>query len=256
MLFLDYNPTLSPLDQDIYDTILLHIDSVPKMKLKDLAHLALTSTASINRFCKKFECATFQEFKVKLKLYTESMERIKIADVDETQYIDFLNRLNQPFLTEKIEAAVDLLLDKDLVIFIGSGTSETIAEYGSLYFSNLSQAAVKIEDPSNYPIEWFPDEILARSVIITLSISGETKEIIHYLKRLKHKPCAVISITNTEKSPVAQLSDLVIPYFINRETIYKTSENKDKTIELTSQLPAIVTIEKIAKRLRLRRGIS
>ena len=255
MLFLDYQPELSPLDQDIYDTILNHIESVPKLKLKDLADLAHTSTTSITRFCKKFECQTFSEFKVKLKLYKDSIEKVSIADVDETQYIDFLERLNQPFLSNRLDQAVELLLNKKLVIFIGSGTSETIAEYGSLYFSNLSQAAVKIEDPSNYPIDWFPDEILEQSCIIALSISGETKELLHYLKRLKAKPAPVIAITNTEQSPVAKLADLTLPYFITRETIYKTSDNKDKTIELTSQLPAILLVEKLAKRLRLNKGL-
>ncbi len=51
------------------------------------------------------------------------------------------------------------------------------------------------------------------------------------------------------------MSDLNIPYTINRETIYKTSDNHDKTIELTSQLPALFLIEKIAKRLRLQKNI-
>lgn len=255
MLFLDYQPDLSPLEQDIYDTILENIESVPKLKLKDLANLTHTSTTSITRFCKKFECQTFSEFKVKLKLYKDSIEKVSIADIDETQYIDFLERLNQPFLSSRLDQAVQLLLDKKLVIFIGSGTSETIAQYGSLYFANLSQAAVKIEDPSNYPIDWFPDEILEQSCIIALSISGETKELLHYLSRMKNRPVPVIAITNTEQSPVAKLADLTLPYFITRETIYKTSDNKDKTIELTSQLPAILLIEKLAKRLRLKKGL-
>lgn len=255
MLFLDYQPDLSPLEQDIYDTILENIESVPKLKLKDLANLTHTSTTSITRFCKKFECQTFSEFKVKLKLYKDSIEKVSIADIDETQYIDFLERLNQPFLSSRLDQAVQLLLDKKLVIFIGSGTSETIAQYGSLYFANLTQAAVKIEDPSNYPIDWFPDEILEQSCIIALSISGETKELLHYLSRLKNRPVPVIAITNTEQSPVAKLADLTLPYFITRETIYKTSDNKDKTIELTSQLPAILLIEKLAKRLRLKKGL-
>jgi hypothetical protein len=42
-----------------------------------------------------------------------------------------------------------------------------------------------------------------------------------------------------------------VPYYIERETIFKASQKKEKTIELTSQLPAIYLIEKIAKRIRL-----
>lgn len=255
MLFLDYKPDLSILDQTIYDVIFTNIEAIPKMKLKDLAALTHTSTTSITRFCKKFECQTFSEFKVKLKLYKNSMDKVSFSDKDETQYIDFIQRTTKDFLSEKLDQAVTLLATKKMVIFIGSGTSETIAEYGALYFSNLSQAAVKIEDPSNYPIDWFPDEILNQSCIIALSISGETQEIIHYLHRLKNRPVPIISITNTEVSAVAKLSDIVLPYFIQRETIYKASADKDKTIEITSQLPAILLIEKLAKRLRIRKGL-
>jgi DNA-binding MurR/RpiR family transcriptional regulator len=188
-------------------------------------------------------------------MYADSLKKSKIADGDESQYIDFLERINQPFLSEKITQAVSLLKEKSLVIFIGSGSSETIAEYGSLYFTNLSQTALKIEDPSNYPIEWFPDDILEKTCVIVLSVSGETHEIIHYVQRLNSKKCSIIALTNSEDSSIGKMADLTIPYYIERETIYKSSNKKDLTIELTSQLPALFLIEKIAKRLRLYRDI-
>lgn len=251
MLFLDYVPKLTPLEFEIHRFIAQQVDSVSKMKLKDLAKQTHTSTTSISRFCKKFECNSFTEFKIKLRLYNDSFQKSNIAQGDESQYIDFLYRLNEPLLKNKINEAVHLLKEKILVIFIGSGLSETIAEYGSLYFSNLSKTSLKIEDPSNYPIEWFPEDILAKSCVIVLSISGETNEMIHYLQRLNQKNCMIIAITNTENSTISYLSDLTIPYFIERETIHKSSNKKDKTIELTSQLPALVLLEKIAKELHL-----
>ncbi|MGC6768978.1 MurR/RpiR family transcriptional regulator [Enterococcus sp. LJL128] len=255
MLFLDYIPELNPLEYEIYHYVANNLKTVSYMRIRDLAEETHTSTASIQRFCHKFECNGFSEFKVKLQLYTESLHKAKVADVDERQYIHFLERVNEPFLQGKIERAVELLSDKGLVLFLGSGSSEMIAGYGSLYFTNLSQTALRIEDPSNYPIEWFPDDILQNTCVIALSVTGETKEIIHYIKRLNTKKCPIISITNSDSSTIGRLSDLNIPYGINRETIYKTSDNHDKTIELTSQLPALFLIEKIAKRLRLKKNI-
>ena len=255
MLFLDYVPELSPLEDEIYHYVAQHLSEAARMKIKDLAFQTHTSTASIARFCQKFECNGYKEFQVKLRLYEESLINTQISDSDESQYMDFLTRLNQPFLSNKVQEAVDILVDKELVLFLGSGSSETIAEYGTLYFTNLSQTALRIEDPSNYPIQWFPEDILKKTCIIALSVTGETQEIIHYLKRLNTKGCAIISITNTEKSTISRLSDLTIPYYITRETIYKSSSTKDKTIELTSQLPALLLIEKIAKRVRLTKNI-
>lgn len=255
MLFLDYIPELNPLEYDIYHYITNNLKTVTYMRIRDLADETHTSTASILRFSHKFECSGFSEFKVKLQLYFQSLGQAKIADIDETQHIHFLERVNEPFLDKKIATAVSILAKKKLVLFIGSGSSEPIATYGSLYFTNLSQTALRIEDPSNYPIEWFPDEILEYTCVIALSVTGETKEIIHYVKRLNTKRCSIISITNNDSSTLGRMSDLNIPYNINRETIYKTSTNLDKTIELTSQLPALFLIEKIAKRLRLQKNI-
>ncbi|WP_321388163.1 MurR/RpiR family transcriptional regulator [uncultured Enterococcus sp.] len=255
MLFLDYIPELNPLEYEIYHYIANNLKAVSYMRIRDLAEETHTSTATIQRFCHKFECSGFAEFKVKLQLYADSLQKAQVADVDETQYIHFLERVNEPFLKEKIEQAVDILEQKGLVLFLGSGSSEMIAGYGTLYFTNLSQTALRIEDPSNYPIEWFPDDVLQNTCVIALSVTGETKEIIHYIKRLNTKKCPIISITNSDSSTISRMSDLNIPYTINRETIYKTSDNHDKTIELTSQLPALFLIEKIAKRLRLRKNI-
>lgn len=100
------------------------------MRIRDLAEETHTSTASILRFCHKFECNGFSEFKVKLQLYYDSINQAQIADVDETQHIHFLERVNEPFLDDKIEQAVALLADKGLVLFLGSGSSEPIAAYG------------------------------------------------------------------------------------------------------------------------------
>jgi DNA-binding MurR/RpiR family transcriptional regulator len=227
MLFLDYVPELTPLEFEIYRFVAQHLDAVSKIKIKELANHTHTSATSITRFCKKFECASFSEFKIKLRMYNDSLQKSKIAESDETQYMDFLQRVNQPFLQEKIDQAVALLREKQLVLFIGSGTSETIAAYGSLYFTNLAKTALKIEDPSNYPIKWFSEEILEKVCVIVLSISGETKEMIHYLQRLNQKKCCIIAITNSETSTISRLSDLTIPYFIERETIYKSSNNTD-----------------------------
>lgn len=251
MLFLDYNPELTQLEYEIYHYISQHLSPVTKMKMKDLAFATHTSTASISRFCKKFDCDTFTEFKVNLKMYVNSLVKSKTLDSDESQTIDFLQRMNQPFLKKRIDEATAILKEKSLVLFIGSGLSETIAEYGALYFTDLGKAALKVDDPSNYPIDWFPEDILTKTCIIVLSISGETQEMIRYLQKLNQKKCQIIAITNSENSTISQLSTLTVPYYIERETIYKTSNKKDKIIELTSQLPAIFLLEKIAKRIRL-----
>lgn len=250
MLFLEKTPDLSSFDLEIYKYISENLEKVIYMRIRDLADATHTSTASILRFTKKFGCSGFSEFKVKLRLYAEEKAIEEVDDVDEMSYIDFLTRAMQPSYKQKIARAVELLENKELVVFLGSGSSEIIAQYGSLYFSNLFTLALRIEDPSNYPIEFLSQKFSEQICIIALSVSGETQEVINYLKHLNTSHCKVISITNSENSTIAKFSDLNIPYYINRETIKKDREHPDKTLELTSQLPAVYTIEAMAKAVR------
>ncbi|CAD5898113.1 MurR/RpiR family transcriptional regulator [Carnobacterium maltaromaticum] len=249
-MFLDNTAELSSFDLHIYKYILDHSDQVIYMRIRDLAAATHTSTASILRFCKKMKCSGFSEFKVKLQLSLAEKPIEPVADVDEMSYMDFLTRARQSSFKKKIQEAVDLLKDKELVVFLGSGSSESIAQYGSTYFSNLFTLALRIEDPSNYPIEFLAKKFSNKICLIALSVSGETQEVINYLKHLNTSHCQVISITNSENSTIAQLSDVNIPYYINRETVKKDQNHPEKTLELTSQLPAVYTIEAIAKAVR------
>lgn len=243
MLFLNHTPDLTPFDIEIYKYISDHLEQVSYMRIRDLAKVTHTSTTSIARFCKKFDCSGFAEFRIKLQLYlNEQRHEDYTAAVDETAYIDFLERSAQPMYRDKIKEAISLLQDKELVLFIGLGSSNIMAEYGALYFSSIFNIALRIEDPSNYPIDYLSKTLSDKICIIALSVSGETLEIINYLNHLNFSNSSIISITNSSKSTIAQLADVNIPYYIARES----SQGAD----ITSQLPTLYTIETLAKEVR------
>lgn len=242
MLFLDYTPELTEIDFLIYNYIKDHITEVVYMRVRDLAKETHTSTASIVRFCKKFECAGFSEFKIRLNLYLKEYENIHRSSYDIMAIENFISRARDLHYQEKIKQAVKILMDKDLVLFLGMGSSNISAEYGALYFSSIFNMALRIEDPSNHPIKHLESNFGRQIAIIALSVSGETIEIIDYLNSLNLKESAVISITNSANSTIAKLSDLNIPYYITREQL--------DGADITTQIPAIFTIEYLAKEVR------
>lgn len=239
MLFLDYTPELTPLDKGIYRYISSHLDQVIYMRIRDLADNTHTSPTTILRFCRKFECEGFSEFRIKLKIYFENQKKNSIEEIDETAMIDFIHRTNQPPYQEKIDEAVELLEDKDLILFLGSGSSNIMAAYGSLYFSSIFNIALRIEDAINLPLDYLSKEIAEKICIIALSVSGETSEIIKCLNHPNFINSSIISITNSSKSTVSELSDVNIPYYISKEY--------NKEADITSQIPALYTIEFLAK---------
>ncbi|MGX7417526.1 MurR/RpiR family transcriptional regulator [Carnobacterium gallinarum] len=241
MLFLDKTPDLTSFDLAIYKYIAEHSEAVTEMKIKDLADATHTSTTSILRFCKRFDCTGFAEFRIKLQIYLKEQHQLQTTShiIDETTYIDFLHRTNEPFFQSKIQEAVELLKGKELILFIGEGASNVMALYGSLYFSSIFNMALHIEDPSNHPVDFLSETLSDKVCIVALSVNGETPEIIDYISHLNFSKSAVLSITNSSKSTVAQLSDVNIPYYITREI--------KNTADITSQLPALYTIEYLAK---------
>lgn len=249
MLFLPNTPPLNDLDYVIYRYITKNIDSISQTSIRELADKTHTSTASVLRFCKKFECTGFSEFKVRLKLWQKSNIKVSSLNSDPSEYIEFLTRSTDETFQSKINKAAKLLLKKELVLFLGAGTSETIAAYGALYFTNLSIPSLKISDPSNYSPDWFTPKMLSQTGFIILSISGETEEILEYVNHLTTNNARIISITNSNNSRLAQAANINIAYHITRETVSKNSHPSEKMVELTSQIPAIFTIESLAKRI-------
>lgn len=243
MLFLNYTPELTSLDRDIYRYISANLEQVVYMRIRDLATNTHTSPTSILRFCRKFECEGFSEFRIKLNIYLKTEKEASIEGIDEMAMIDFINRTTQPLYRERIKKAVDLLKDKELILFLGIGSSNIIAAYGSLYFSSIFNIALRIEDPINLPFDYLSKELSEKICIIVLSVSGETKEIINCLNHLNITNSPIISITNSSKSTVSQLSDVNIPYYISKEY--------NKYADITSQLPALYTIEFLAKEVRM-----
>lgn len=94
MLFLEKTPQLSNTDINIYQYIITHLESVQYMRIRDLADATFASTASILRFCNKFECQGYSEFRIRLQSYIRHQQE-KLKTVDETIFINFLQRTNE-----------------------------------------------------------------------------------------------------------------------------------------------------------------
>ncbi len=101
-----------------------------------------------------------------------------------------------------------------------------------------------VEDPSNYPINYLSTELAKKMCIVALSVSGETTEIIQYLNHLNLSESSVIGITSSSNSTLSKLADISITYNISLEKINEA--------DITTQIPAMYIIEKLAKTVRNR----
>lgn len=229
---------LNELEQLVYRYIIEHPNTVPFMRIRELASEAHVSTTTVLHFCKKMGCDGYAQFKWKLKEQAGTGQESHLPDsLSELQ--NFLWRVGTPEYDAALDEAAGMIARAERVFLVGIGNSGSMAEYGARYFSNLGKFSLCVKDPF-YPITVTPSMSITA---IILSVSGETRQILHLARQLKEKNANLIAITCSEQNTAARLSDIVLPYYSSMHRL--TEENYD----LTSQMPVIYLLESLARRV-------
>ena len=227
----------SETDIRIYKYTVSNFDKIQYMTIRELANETQVSTSTILRFCNKNGFEGYSEFNDALKKAIALQSRCSPTE-DLQELSDFFARANSSAFEEKLLFAIDALRKAELIIFVGMGSSGTLAKYGARYFSNMGHFAVGLED-ALYPIESFHWK---NTVVMAFSESGETERLIEAIHQFKKKKCCVLSITNSPLSTLAKLSDWNFSYNLNTNRINGGYNG-------TTQVPVIFVIEALAKRL-------
>ena len=184
--------SLNELEMTVYQYILKNKEKAGYMKIRELAEEAHVSTTTILRFCKKMGCSGYSEFKVQFKMYLKNQIEPE-TDIDISNLTDYLKRFKTEDYMKTIDQAALMLQQSSSIIFIGVGTSGMLAKYGSRYFSNVGWLSLCIDDPFTPVFGEHQEE----TVVVALSVSGETEQVLGMANGLKTKGCRLISITNT-----------------------------------------------------------
>jgi DNA-binding MurR/RpiR family transcriptional regulator len=228
----------SELDYEVYNFIIKNSDKIPYMTIREVAKEAHVSTTTITRFCRKTGCNGYSEFKVRFKMEKEKKAAAN-QKYDHSSVFDFFQRVETASFQKQLEVIADVIAGKKQIIFLGTGNSGIIAEYASRYFCDIGIFSTGINSPM-FPINLeFPEE----SIIIILSVEGESNIFIENSSSLKEGNSTVVSITNSKNSTLAKISDYNISYYIQREL--KAVEMMK--VDITSQIPAVYIVESLAR---------
>jgi glucosamine--fructose-6-phosphate aminotransferase (isomerizing) len=150
---------------------------------------------------------------VKHKIVKLSKE---LADVNKEDYAHFtlkeiheqpdkILKVGQTYETA-IEKAVDEIKKTKSVYITGSGTSYNAALIAKHLFSNFVAIDAIISSESQFSEQRFDK----KSVLIAISQSGESADVLDTVHLAKNKEMKIIAIVNNPKSSLAQLADIVI----------------------------------------------
>jgi len=230
--------SLNDLEMEIYRYVQKNMAKIDKMKIRDLANELYCSTTTILRFCRKLDCNGYTEFKLKLKMMA-SGEKVDLAPQNgEDAVLQYFKNIS-PKLDLEIEEAANLVYQANRIILMGMGTSGIMAKFGARYLSNMGKLVHYVDDPF-YPV---PDEFYKDFMIIIISTSGETREMIDKIHKFKTLNATTIAITNSATSTMAKLSDFSLSYYV-------PIENRSDNIsihDVTTQVPVIYLIERLGK---------
>ncbi|MGM7317009.1 MurR/RpiR family transcriptional regulator [Enterococcus casseliflavus] len=229
---------LNELEMAVYKYIVQHFEEIDQLTIRELSAACHVSTSTILRCITKLGYRGYLELKYAICQKKEQDARAFDLFYDATIQVNtFLKKVNNEDYRKFIQPAVELILSARHVAFSGIGTSGILGTYGSRYFANLGINAYSIVDPF-LPV---PPRGMENTLAIILSVSGETIQMIKQTEDFKRYGAKVLSITNDEKSTIAQMADYNISYYMP-----VVSGGKEVDLNLTTQVPVITLIELLA----------
>lgn len=230
--------SLNDTETNIYHYVIKNIQLVLKMSIRELAEKTFVSTATIIRFCQKLDCNGFVEFKTKLKLFYEGTELPDVEDEVDV-LLEFFNYSRSDDFKKQINTFVQYIQEAKTICFVGIGTSGSLAEYGARYFSNVGYFSQSITDPYYPPLIDHNNTHL----LIVLSESGETREIVDQIKIYQSKNTKILTITNKPDSTIDKMADASIYYYVKDIIL-------PQTYNISSQVPVLYIIERLTRELQ------
>lgn len=199
--------------------IIQHTAKVVDMTVGELAQACGVSDASVSRFCKKIDMKGFHHLKITLakeisergKEEEEVSNHISVNDIGQSLKNILANKVTEitqtvsMMDTKQLHEILDKLNTAKTVQFFAVGNTIPVAIDGAFKLNQIGIPAVSgtiWETQIGYTYNMTADD-----VVIAISNSGESTAVLRALKAARSAGATTISITNSEKSSAAQLSD-------------------------------------------------
>ena len=131
-------------------------------------------------------------------------------------HIDVITESIPSAYNPSIDEFVDLLLNcKGKIFFTGVGKNGHVAAKATSTFSSIGVSCFFINPVDS--VHGDMGVINEDDILIAVSKSGNTEELIHFLKHVKHKKCKIVSIHSNPKNQSLKYSSLDINLRVRKE---------------------------------------
>ena len=211
-------------DRMLMQYIRANAQQVPHLSIARMAEAAGVGESTITRFAKKMGFVSLQAFKVALAeevtqrsnryIINNSINREESALVTGRKLLDTnigaLEKTLQLLPEHRVEQCADLIMKSRRLRFVGLGNSGFIARDAAYRFYRIGLDSIGMDNSH----EMFIMAALAtkEDVILGVSQSGRSREVLETLQAGKANGAVVILITADPESPMAEVADACLVY--------------------------------------------
>ena len=210
---------LSTQEKKVADFIKVHKEDVLAYSIAEIAQGSGSSESTVVRFCKSLGYSGLKNFKIHFfsGCTPKEQEESKIewddddATIVQKIYTGCVSSLEKTFTSleaSSVTSIANLLYEKRNVDIYGVGGSASIATYAKHKFQKLGMRINVYFDLHGQDQAFF--QFSEEDLVIAISCSGETKEIVEAITWAKKAGATIIVLTNAPESTLGKLADHAI----------------------------------------------
>ncbi len=244
---LKYKEDLSMTERAVLEYLIENKETLKDFSVEKIAEAAYTSPASVVRMCKKLGYHGFKDFKIDFIL-----ANAKVEIPEQSEYTDVILNKDSNYGQSAIEnnirvledtlklydektlqkAAEKIMTARKILIF-GKGSSYLVCKDLEMKLRRINKFAIAQGESHEQLVD--ATFINNKDVVIFISNSGKTKEIVSAALLARENKAAIISIVKLGASLLADLSDL---------TLYtSTLEGEFRSAAMTSRISQLCVVD-------------
>lgn len=212
MLMEQYKNKFTKSELKLYHYITENFEQIVYQSLTEIAIACHVGEATVLRFCRKLGYKGYQEFKLFLAqelstheknghddTYMDKVRKNMMRAVDDTyELVD----------DKRLQEAIDSIYEAKTVVVFGVSSSGIAGLDMQNRLMRIGMNIETITDSHNQVIR--SNSVTSDTVIIAISLTGSTKDVIEAVKIGKNNGATVIAITNYTESPLTSDADIVL----------------------------------------------
>lgn len=215
-------------EKKIADFLLLTPQNEVPLYITELANACNTSEATVVRFAKRLGFDGYQQLKIAIAQEHVSHPVNEKITQNDSAYDIFgkvcediycsLEKTKSSLSAQSLQKSCNALLSANKIIIVGLGNSASVALDAAHKLLRLGMNVTAYTDNHMQAIAVSHTD--DKSVVMGISHSGRSKDIVQALQIAKENGATTVSLTNFSNSPLNKVSDYTL-YTVSDETNYR-----------------------------------